>query len=254
MKLQGKRAVVTGAGRGIGTEIARQLAAEGCHLVVAARTASEIEALAQELGNTHAQPCDVSQPDSIRALAAFAQERLGGVDILINNAGVSSSAPVKSLALEEWNRVIAINATGAFLCSQAFLPGMTASGWGRIITIASVASLGGGKYMGAYAASKHAVLGFTRCLAQETARSGVTANAICPGFVNTPMTQATIDNIVRTTGRTREQALEALTRSNPQGRLIEPEEIAHVVLFLCDPLACGINGQALVIDGGGLQP
>ena len=253
MRLQGKRAVITGAGRGIGAVVARELVQEGCQVVVAARTSSEIDALARELGeNALAHPCDVSSPESIKALAAFAIERMGGVDILINNAGVSSAAPLKSLSLEEWNRVISINATGAMLCTQAFLGGMIKQNWGRIVTVASVASLAGSKYMSAYCASKHAVMGFTRAVADEVARNGVTINAVCPGFVNTPMTQGSVDNIVRTTGRSPEQALEALTRLNPQGRLIEPEEVSYAVLCLCDPRALGINGQAIVMDGGAL--
>ena len=243
MKLSGKRALVTGAGRGIGAAVARALAAEGAQVVLAARTEAEVESLAHDL-HGESFVCDVGDPDSIAALAAA----VGAVDILVNNAGTSSSSPLKGVKLADWNRLLSVNATGTFLCSQAFLPAMLAAGWGRIINIASVAGLQGAKYITAYCASKHAMVGFTRALANEVARAGVTVNAICPGYVNTPMTQASLDRIQAQTGRTREQALEALTATSPQGRLVEPEEVAYLALCLCDPLARSINGQALVLE------
>ena len=256
MRLQGKRAVVTGGGRGIGAEVARELAREGCQVMVASRNLVELEALAEELTGqgapVFAQFCDVSDAASIVLMAEAAREKMGGVDILVNSAGIANSTPVKSLSLEEWNRILSVNATGTFLCTQAFLGGMVEASWGRVVNVASVASRVGGKYLSAYAASKHAVLGFTRSAAEEVARFGVTVNAVCPGFVDTPMTVATIERIVQSTGRSQEQAREALMSLNPQGRLIEPEEVAYAVLCLCHPRARGINGQALVVDGGGL--
>jgi NAD(P)-dependent dehydrogenase (short-subunit alcohol dehydrogenase family) len=172
------------------------------------------------------------------------------VDVLVNNAGVSSSAPVHRTALEEWERQIAVNATGAFLCTRAVLPGMRERNRGRIVTVASVASVHGSRYTSAYTASKHAVLGFTRALATELAGTGVTANCVCPGYVRSDMTDATIANIEARTGKDGEAALVAMT---PLGRLIEPEEVAFAVRFFAADEAGAINGQTLLIDGGGVH-
>lgn len=194
----------------------------------------------------------MTDPASVADLALTAAERLGPVDILINNAGTSSSAPLHHLTLEEWNRLFAVNATGTFLCTQAFVPGMIERGWGRVINVASVTGLAGARYIAAYAASKHAVLGFTRSVAAELATTGVTINALCPGYVDTPMTDASIARIVAKTGRPAEEARAAILATSPQHRLIEPEEVAQMALSLCHDQARGINGQAIVIDGGGL--
>lgn len=257
MSLDGRGAVVTGGGRGIGAAVARGLAAAGARVVVAARTKSEIDRVAAELrtrfGEAFAVVCDVSRPQSVRALARAAFGRLGRVDILVNNAGIATSAPVRSLTLEEWNRTLAVNATGTFLCTQAFLGGMVERAWGRVVNIASIAARTGGPYLAAYAASKHAVLGFTRCAAAEVATDGVTVNAVCPGFVDTDMTAESVKRIVRKTGISRDKALDHIRRTSAQKRLIEPEEVAHVVLALCDERARGVNGQAVVIDGGGVM-
>lgn len=245
MNLQGKRALVTGASRGIGEAVARELAGAGAHVVLVARTLAEM--LADEIGG-QALACDVLDPGQIQSLA----KQAGPIDILVNNAGSASSAPLRKLDLQEWHRLMDVNATSTFLCTQTFLPGMLQRGWGRVINIASVAGLVGSSYLTAYTASKHAVLGFTRSLAAEVAAQGVTVNAVCPGFVDTPMTQETIERIVTQTGRSREEALESLTRTTPQKRLIEAEEVAYAVLCLCASRARGINGQALVVDGGAL--
>ncbi len=256
MKLAGRTAVVTGGGRGIGAAIARALAREGVSVLVSARTREQIDAVARELQNAgqsgFAHACDVTRPASIRSLARAAAKKLGHVDILVNNAGIAHSAPVKSLALEEWSRVLAVNATGTFLCTQAFLPGMVERGWGRVLNVASVAGLAGAAYIAAYAASKHAAVGFTRCVAAEVAAKGVTVNAVCPGYVDTEMTDASFARIAQKTGLTREQALEKIVSSTPQRRLIAPEEVAWLVLALCAHEARGINGQSIVLDGGGL--
>jgi NAD(P)-dependent dehydrogenase (short-subunit alcohol dehydrogenase family) len=159
---------------------------------------------------------------------------------------------VTKLTLEEWNRLFAVNATGTFLCTRAFLPGMLERGRGRIVNVASVAALAGARYIAAYASSKHAVLGFTRCAAAEVAARGVTVNAVCPGYVDTSMTAESVARIARETGRTEAEARGSLLATNPQGRLIEPDEVAHAVLALCAEESRGINGQAIVIDGGGL--
>lgn len=254
MSLEGRGAVVTGGGRGIGRAVARALAEWGASVVVAARSRSEIEAVAEELREdgfeAHAVACDVTDPTSVDAMAAEAVERLGTVDVLVNNAGVSPSNPVKRLPLDEWNRVLAVNVTGTFLCTKAFLEGMVERRWGRVVNIASVAGLRGERYIAAYTASKHAQVGFTRAVALEVADKGVTVNAICPGYVDTPMTEYSVSRIVEKTGISPEAALEHILSLSPQKRLIRPEEIAHVTLMLCHAEGEGINGQAIVIDGG----
>ena len=254
--LSGKKAVVTGAGRGIGAAIARTLAESGADLIVASRSAAGAEKVATELRSRDAQAwpveCDVTDPKQVEALARVAEEKLTRVDILVNNAGRAHSAPIKKLELEDWEAVLAVNATGTFLCTKAFLSGMMERGWGRIVNVASTAALHGARYIAAYAAAKHAVLGFTRCAAAETAASGVTVNAICPGYVDTDMTFEAIRNIVTRSGRTEKQARDFIMSLNPQGRLIRPEEVAWAVRSLCEEEAGGINGQAIVLDGGGL--
>lgn len=256
MSLEGRGAVVTGGGRGIGAAVARSLAERGARVVVAARGAAEIEAVATELrgggADAWAVGVDVADPDSVTALFEGASQHLGDIDILVNNAGIASAAPVVKLALAEWNRLIAVNATGTFLCTQAVLAGMLEREWGRVINVASVAGLRGASYISGYSASKHAVLGFTRSVAAEVARAGITVNAVCPGYVDTPMTEATIANIVDKTGTSEEQALEAILATTPQRRLITPEEVAKAVTFLCEEGARGINGQTIVLDGGAI--
>ena len=246
--MSNRRALVTGAGRGIGAEIARELARAGFQVIVSSRTASEIEALAAEIGG-EAIVADMSSAADIAALAA----RAGAVDVLVNNAGTAISAPLHKIKLEDWNGLLQLNLTGVMLCTQAFLPHMVEQGWGRIINVASVAGLSAQKYLSAYAATKHAVIGMTRALADELATRGVTVNAVCPGFVDTPMVQKSVENIMKTTGRSRENAIEAMAATNPQGRLIESEEVAFAVAFLAHERARGINGTCLVIDGGGLR-
>lgn len=257
MTLAGETAVVTGGGRGIGAAVAWALAAAGAAVVVAARTPAEIEEVAQRLrAEGHAAwaiPCDVADEGSVEALAAEAVERLGQVDILVNNAGVAGSAPLHRTSLDEWNRFLAVNATGTFLCTRAFLPGMVERGSGRVVNVASVAGLSGARYIAGYSASKHAVVGFTRAVAAEVAQAGVTVNAVCPGYVDTGMTDESVARIVERTGRSEEEALESILRGSSQRRLIQPREVAHAVLALCDGEAKGINGEVIVIDGGGHQ-
>lgn len=252
--LHGRTAVVTGAGRGIGEAVARALAEAGAHVLLAARSLEAVEAVASAIresgGTAWAVACDVTDEASVEALAEAARERLGHVDVLINNAGASSSAPVHRIEREEWDRLIAVNATGVFLCTRAFLPAMRERGWGRVVTIASVAGLHGAKYIAAYTAAKHAAVGFTRAAAAEIAGTGVTVNAVCPGYVDTEMTRRSVERIVERTGRTPEQALEAILATSSQHRLVQPDEVAHNVLALCDPRAGAINGQAIVLDGG----
>ena len=255
--LAGRGAVITGGGRGIGEAIARRLAADGAGVVISARSKDEIEALAESLRRdghrATAVACDVTDPEQIQGLLEQANRDLGQVDILVNNAGVASSAPLKAVTLEEWNRLFSVNATGTFLGTQAFLPEMVARGWGRVVNVASIAGKMGAPYISAYAASKHAVIGFTRSVALEVAAKGVTVNAVCPGYVRTEMSETTVRNIVAKTGLDAEQARRNLETMSPQGRIFEADEVAHLVSSLCDPRARGVNGQAVVLDGGALQ-
>lgn len=256
MTLSGRTAVVTGASRGIGEAIARALAAEGARLLLASTTQARVEAVAASIreagGDAAAVVCDVADPSSVDALARAAAERLGHVDILVNNAGIATAGAVHRTSVEDWTRVLTVNATGTFLCTRAFLPAMLERKWGRVVNVASTAGLHGARYIGAYAASKHAVIGLTRCAAAEAAAAGVTVNAVCPGYADTDMTRQSVARIVSRTGMSEAQALEALLATSPQKRLVMPAEVAAAVVYLCGDAARGINGQALVIDGGGL--
>jgi NAD(P)-dependent dehydrogenase (short-subunit alcohol dehydrogenase family) len=193
--------------------------------------------------------CDVTDEQAV--IDAFAQ--IGPVDVLVNNAGIGESAPLERTTLETWERHIAVNATGAFLCMRAVAAGMRERGAGAMVSVASTAGRTGTPYTVAYTASKHALIGLTRALASELAGTGVRVNAVCPTFVRTEMTARSVDNIVQRTGRSPEQAEEALAAASPVGRLLEPDEVADAVVFLASPAAAAINGQSLVIDGGGLQ-
>jgi NAD(P)-dependent dehydrogenase (short-subunit alcohol dehydrogenase family)/enamine deaminase RidA (YjgF/YER057c/UK114 family) len=249
--IAGKLAVVTGAGRGIGAASARALAEAGCRVVLAARSREQLERQAAELvASGHAATaivCDVTDEASVTALAADAA-RLGPVAVLVNNAGAAESMPLAKTSLDAWNRLLAVNATGVFLCTRAFLPGMLERKWGRIVNVASTAGLRGGKYFAAYAASKHALMGLTRSVAAEVAGSGVTVNAVCPNFVDTAMTAEAVERIMTRTGRTREGALAAALDSAGQRRLITPAEVsAAVVAFATD--TDGRNGEFTVLEG-----
>lgn len=256
MKLEGKAVVITGGGRGIGAATAQALAQEGASVVVSARSRDEIEAVASELRDAGhrawAVGCDVTSDEQVKALASRSIELLGQVDVLVNNAGIASSSPLKRIQRADWDRIFAVNVTGTFLCTQAFLPAMVERRWGRVVNVASIAGLSGAAYISAYSASKHAVVGFTRCVAAEVAASGVTVNAVCPGYVETEMVRQSVANIVHKTSLSEEEARSNIVRMNPQGRILQPEEVAFQVLSLCDPRAGGINGQTIVLDGGGL--
>lgn len=252
--LDGRGAVVTGGGRGIGAAVARALADAGARVVVAARTRDEIERVAAALRERGARAwavvCDVVDEASVRALGGEARRLLGAVEILVNNAGGSSSAPLRKIALEEWNRMLAVNATGTFLCTREFAPGMVERGWGRVVNVASLAGLEGAKYIAHYCAAKHAVVGFTRAAAAEFAGSGVTVNAVCPGYADTPMTERTLANVESRAGLSREQALAAVLATTGQERLVTPDEIAAAVLALCRADAGDANGRAVVLGRG----
>ncbi|HUF11762.1 MAG TPA: SDR family NAD(P)-dependent oxidoreductase [Longimicrobiales bacterium] len=251
--LDGRGALVTGGGRGIGAAIARALAAAGARVVVSARSADQITGVARELreaaADAWALQVDVTDAAALEAMIADADDRLGGIDILVNNAGGASSAPLHRTTLEEWHRLLELNATSAFVATRAALPGMLTRAHGRIVNIASVAGLHGARYIAAYAASKHALVGLTRAVAAEVQGTGVTCNAVCPGYVDSPMTEQTIATISSRTGRTREETIAALLETGSQARLITPEEVAAAVLRLCADDAADVNGEAIVIEG-----
>lgn len=253
--LAGKRAVVTGATRGIGRTIALALAGAGADVAVSARTPAdldEIKASIEGLGRkTLAIPCDVTDPSAVtHRLAGDVLDAWGGVDILVNNAGNAGSAKFLNHPDELWHRMLAINLTSVYQVTKAFVPAMIEQKAGRIITIASIAGKVGGKYIAAYTAAKHGAVGLTRALAVELNAYNITVNAICPGYVDTPMTDASVANMVTRTGMTSEEARQALKRMSPQNRLIEPGEIASIAVFLALDTSKGITGQAINVDGG----
>ncbi len=243
--MKGRHALITGAGRGIGAAIARRLAAEGADLTLLGRQLEPLRQLAAELG-AQWRVCDVS--DAVAVNAVFAA--LPPVHILVNNAGQALSQPLERTDDELWQRMLAVNLTGSFLCLRAALPGMKSAGWGRVINIASTAAQRGYAYVAAYCAAKHGVLGLTRAAALELAGKNITVNAVCPGFTETDLLQASVDNIIAKTGRSPEQARAELAKGNPQGRLIQPEEVAAAVAWLCSEGAASINGQAISVSGG----
>lgn len=253
MRLENKLALITGGGRGIGRAIALEFAREGASVVLAARTAAQVEQVASETGKTKALAvtCDVSKVDSVHEMFAKVLDRFGrGPDILVNNAGIAESAPVTKTDDELWHRHLAINLSGSFYCTRAALPAMIERGWGRVINIASIAGKTGAPYIAAYSASKHGLLGLTRSVALEVAAKGITVNAICPGYVDTEMTTRGVENITSKTGRSAEEAMEAIMRMSPQNRLVTAEEVAALALLIASEEGRGINGQAINVDGG----
>ena len=251
--LDGKHALITGGGTGIGAAIAVKLAGAGAAVSLAGRRRAPVEAVAARLPRAKAIVADVTSETETSAAVATARATFGPIDILIANAGAAESAPAAKVDLAHWQRMIDVNLTGAFLTVKAALPdmaqGVDATGR-RIVFIASTAGLKGYAYVAAYCAAKHGVVGLARALAIELAESGVTVNAVCPGFTETPLLEATLANISQKTGRSHTKARAELERLNPQGRLVEPEEVAETVLWLCTPAAQAINGQAISVSGG----
>jgi NAD(P)-dependent dehydrogenase (short-subunit alcohol dehydrogenase family) len=247
--LAGKHAFITGGATGIGLATARALAARGVKLTLAARNFARLEKAASSL-DAFPVSVDVADESSVAAAFEVARAKHGPVHILINNAGVTPSAPLHHMDLALWNEVLAINLTGAFLCTRAALADMYAAKWGRVVNVASIAGLKGGPYISAYCASKHGMIGMTRALAHEAAKRGVTVNAVCPGYVETDIIARAAENIAGKTKLNEEQARAMLYASNPQGRLIKPEEVASAISWLCSDGAAATNGAALPMSGG----
>ena len=242
---------MTGAGRGIGAAIARTLAGAGAAVVVASRTASEVEATAAAIvgagGRAWAVTGDVTKEADVRRLGEEARARLGAVDVLVANAGDASSSTIAATTLDEWNRLLAVNATSVFLSTREFAPAMAERGRGRVVVIASIAGLEGAKYVAAYAAAKHAAVGFVRSAAAEYGARGVTVNAVCPGYADTPMTERTVANVASRTGLDPLAALAAVLAAGGQSRLVSPSDVASAVLRLCLDESADVNGQTVVV-------
>jgi len=250
MKLADKHAVITGGGTGIGAAIAAALAADGARVTLMGRRLEPLDATAATLPEARGIGCDVTDPASVALAFDKAQVAQGLIDILVNNAGAAETAPFHKLDIQHWRRMMAVNLDGVFNCTRAVFDKMHGRGWGRIVNVASTAALKGYAYVSAYCAAKHGVLGLTRALALEAAQSGVTVNAVCPGYTDTDIVKDAIKNITRKTDRSLDEARAELTRSNPQGRLIQPAEVADAVVWLCRPESASITGQSIIIAGG----
>jgi NAD(P)-dependent dehydrogenase (short-subunit alcohol dehydrogenase family) len=250
MQLHGVHAVVTGGGTGIGAAIARALSTEGAKLTLVGRRRAPLEALASTLGGGFAATADVTRREQVEAAFAAARDAHGPIQILVNNAGAAASGPFARLDLDTWRSSVAINLEAVFHCCQVALPDLLAAQAGRIVTIASTAGLKGYGYTAAYVAAKHGAVGLTRALAAEYAKTKLTVNAVCPGFTETEIVSDAVLNLRDKTGRSEEEARAELARFNPQGRLIDPAEVASAVRWLCLPESQAINGQAIAVAGG----
>jgi len=256
--LDGMHAAVTGAGSGIGAASAFALARAGARLTLLGRRPERLDAEARaisEQGHIAAvEVLDVTESSAVPGAFESAVKRLGPVDILVNNAGDAESAPFGKTSLELFERMLRVNLTGAFLCTQAVLPAMLDAKRGRIVNIASTAGMKGYAYVSAYCAAKHGLVGLTRSLALETAKTGVTVNAVCPGYTDTELLDQAVSRISGKTGRSRDAARAELAASNPMARLVTPDEVAATVLYLCLPSSTSITGQAIVVAGGEVIP
>jgi len=247
--LAGSHALITGGGTGIGAATAEHLRRAGAKLSLLGRRAEPLHEVADRLGGA-AIPCDVTDSEQIRGSFEQARAQNGSIDLLIVNAGVAESAPFHKMTRESWDRIISTNLTAAFDCAREAVGDLLQSQNGRLVFVASVASLRGVPYAAHYAASKHGLLGLMRSLAAEYARTNLTINAVCPGYVDTPMTDLSVARVSKITGRSAGDARSAITNMNASGRLVDPEAIAAIIAMVCLPLSRDINGAAITIDGG----
>jgi len=255
--LERRHVLVTGGARGIGLACARALQQRGATLTLLGRDQVALDQAVATLspyGIVGAVAADIADEASVRAAFECAANAKGTIDILVNNAGQAISQRFERTDAAVWQSMLAVNLTGTYYCTQAALPGMLAKGWGRIINVASTAGLIGYPYVSAYCAAKHGVVGLTRALALEVARKGITVNAVCPGFTETDIVRDAVNNIVSKTGRSAEAARDELAARNPQGRLVQPEEVAETVAWLALPSSSSINGQSIAVDGGEVMP
>ncbi|HWQ86715.1 SDR family NAD(P)-dependent oxidoreductase [Brevundimonas sp.] len=253
MSLSGHHAVVTGAGSGIGRATAERLAEAGCQVTLIGRHVARLNETADRIGDlAFAAPADVTDPDALAAAIEVGRDRFGPIDILINNAGAATSAPFLKTDAEALRAMLALNLEAPAEAARLVLPGMLTRRWGRIVNVASTAGLKGYAYVSAYVAAKHGLVGLTRALALEVASKGVTVNAVCPGFTETDLVARSIESITAKTGRSEEEARAVLAASNPQGRLITPDEVATTIVWLCGEGASGVNGAAIPVAGGEL--
>jgi len=278
MALTGKHAFITGGGRGIGAACARALLAQGASVTLAGRDLATLERTASALAAVHVPPAaapgvpapavavhaivsaagprifvlqlDVTDEAAVHAAMKAAAAELGPIAILVNNAGQAHPAPFAKTTTEHWQTMLNVNLTGAFHCTQAALPQMLEQGWGRIINIASTAGLKGYKYVSAYVAAKHGLIGLTKALALELATKNITVNAVCPGYTETDIVAGAIANIMQKTGRSEDEARKELASGNPQQKLVQPEEVANAVAWLCHPASSAMNGQSIAVAGG----
>jgi NAD(P)-dependent dehydrogenase (short-subunit alcohol dehydrogenase family) len=255
--LEQRIVVVTGASGGLGVELAKAFAAPGCRLALASRNREKLKKVAEKItrngGQALAFPCDITRREEVKSLEAEIRKTWGSAQVLVNNAGIARAVRFVDMADAEWDQTLDTNLTGAYNCCKAFLPAMIQSGWGRIINIASTTAKIGYPHVAAYTASKHGLLGLTRALALETARLGITVNAVCPGYVDDERTRENAKIMAERTGKSSDEILQLFAASAPQNRLIAPAEVAALALFMASDHCGGMTGQAINVDGGAVM-